>query len=162
MDGIIIVTVATARIEATGAITAVRVRAAGNFPTNAKNAAELAADHGDFPGGVDAIDAGSRASTAVRAGGEKARFYGTRATEDGIYGAGTPVTVAVRYCDPHPRPVDIGGRVVDTPEEDTLRNEGPGCDESPYEKRNKEPRINELGYKEPGIEDPRPQKPCER
>ena len=48
------------------------------------------------------------------------------------------------------------------PEEDTLRNEGPGCDESPYEKRNKEPRINELGCEEPGIEDPRPQKPCER
>ena len=76
MDGIIIVTVATARAKATGAITAFRVRAAGNFPTSAENAAVLAADHGGFPGGVDAIDAGSRASTAVRAGGVKARFYG--------------------------------------------------------------------------------------
>lgn len=47
---------------------AVEAKAAGNFLAGARPTAVRAGDHEGFPGGVDAIDACRRASTAVRAG----------------------------------------------------------------------------------------------
>ena len=87
------------------------------------------------------------------------------ADEDAAAYAGIVLTIAVAagHRIRRPREADVRRRAVDTARGDTLRNEGPGREESPSEEpRSKQPWIDELERKEPEIEDAGHQEPCER
>ena len=68
---------------------AVKARVTGNVAVDDGTATVWAGDRRDFPGGVKAIYAGRRASTAVRAGGAKDWSYRIRISETGPYEAET-------------------------------------------------------------------------